>query len=130
MAKLVDAPASGAGDRKVVGVRFPCWAPNSLKSPLRALIDGSVAPLLNPTYYHQSIDSKLNPNLLKTSSNKNKGISLFSATALGIGWMMGAGLFSLLGTASAHAGTHIPLAFLLGHIAVRLFLCQIRCHLS
>lgn len=30
---------------------------------------------------------------------------------------MSAGLFSLLGTASAHAGTHIPLAFLLGAIA-------------
>lgn len=30
---------------------------------------------------------------------------------------MGAGLFSLLGTASAHAGTHITLAFLLGAIA-------------
>ncbi len=59
----------------------------------------------------------MNPTLLKTSSNKNNGISLFSATALGIGGMMGAGLFSLLGTASAHAGTHIPLAFLLGAIA-------------
>jgi amino acid transporter len=59
----------------------------------------------------------LNPALLKTTSKKNKGISLFSATALGIGGMMGAGLFSLLGTASAHAGTHIPLAFLLGAIA-------------
>ncbi len=31
--------------------------------------------------------------------------------------MIGAGLFSLLGTASAHAGSHIPLAFLLGAIA-------------
>ena len=31
--------------------------------------------------------------------------------------MMGAGLFSLLGTASNHAGSHIPLAFLLGAIA-------------
>ena len=30
---------------------------------------------------------------------------------------MGAGLFSLLGTASMHAGTHIPLAFLIGAIA-------------
>lgn len=30
---------------------------------------------------------------------------------------MGAGLFSLLGTASIHAGTHIPLAFLLGALA-------------
>ena len=28
MAKLVDAPASGAGDRKIVGVRVPFWAPN------------------------------------------------------------------------------------------------------
>jgi len=59
----------------------------------------------------------LNSTLLKTSSKKNNDISLFSATALGIGGMMGAGLFSLLGTASAHAGTHIPLAFLLGAIA-------------
>ncbi|MBU3617138.1 APC family permease [Polynucleobacter sp. JS-Polo-80-F4] len=58
-----------------------------------------------------------NPSLLKKESKKAKGISLFSATALGIGGMMGAGLFSLLGTASAHAGSHIPLAFLLGAIA-------------
>ena len=33
MAKLVDAPASGAGDRKVVGVRVPSWAPNTLTRP-------------------------------------------------------------------------------------------------
>jgi len=59
----------------------------------------------------------LNPSLLKKENKKAKGISLFSATALGIGGMMGAGLFSLLGTASAHAGSHIPLAFLLGAIA-------------
>ena len=31
--------------------------------------------------------------------------------------MMGAGLFSLLGAASTHAGSHIPLAFFLGAIA-------------
>ncbi len=31
--------------------------------------------------------------------------------------MMGAGLYSLLGLASSHAGTHIPLAFLIGAIA-------------
>jgi amino acid transporter len=60
---------------------------------------------------------QLNPAVLKKSSKKPARISLFSATALGIGGMMGAGLFSLLGTASAHAGTHIPLAFLLGAIA-------------
>ena len=34
MAKLVDAPASGAGDRKVVEVRVLFWAPNTvLTSP-------------------------------------------------------------------------------------------------
>jgi amino acid transporter len=59
----------------------------------------------------------LNSNLLRKPDPKNGGISLFSATALGVGGMMGAGLFSLLGTAGAHAGTHIPLAFLLGALA-------------
>jgi amino acid transporter len=59
----------------------------------------------------------VNSPLLKKSSTASQKISLFSATALGIGGMMGAGLFSLLGTASMHAGTHIPLAFLLGAIA-------------
>jgi amino acid transporter len=59
----------------------------------------------------------VNSNLLKKSDESSKHISLFAATALGIGGMMGAGLFSLLGTASAHAGTHIPLAFLIGAIA-------------
>ncbi len=55
--------------------------------------------------------------LLKKAGDNGKEISLFSATALGIGGMMGAGLFSLLGTASAHAGTHIPSAFLIGAFA-------------
>ena len=59
----------------------------------------------------------LNANLLKKPNSQNPSISLFSATALGVGGMMGAGLFSLLGTAGAHAGTHIPLAFLLGALA-------------
>jgi amino acid transporter len=57
------------------------------------------------------------PTLLKRASGKSQQISLFAATALGIGGMMGAGLFSLLGIASAHAGSHIPLAFLCGAIA-------------
>lgn len=56
-------------------------------------------------------------DLLKHTQESPKDISLFSATALGIGGMMGAGLFSLLGLASSHAGTHVPLAFLLGAIA-------------
>ena len=108
MAKLVDAPASGAGDRKVVGVRVPSWAPNTLHRPYMGLNEA------NATLAKQET---LNSSLLKKTSAKGKEISLFSATALGIGGMMGAGLFSLLGTASAHAGTHVPLAFLLGAIA-------------
>ena len=59
----------------------------------------------------------MNSVLLKKSGKQTQKISLFSATALGIGGMMGAGLFSLLGTASIHAGTYIPLAFLLGALA-------------
>ncbi len=40
MAKLVDAPASGAGDRKVVEVRVLFWAPNTdlMSLPFKALI--------------------------------------------------------------------------------------------
>ena len=59
----------------------------------------------------------MNQNLLKKNPKQAKDISLFSATALGIGGMMGAGLYSLLGLASSHAGTHVPLAFLIGAIA-------------
>ena len=109
MAKLVDAPASGAGDRKVVGVRVPSWAPNTLSSPYMGSDDANASL---PLRENQVISS-----LLKKPTKKTQGISLFSATALGIGGMMGAGLFSLLGAASLHAGTHIPLAFLVGAIA-------------
>ena len=59
----------------------------------------------------------MNSALLKASPKASSDISLFSATALGIGGMMGAGLYSLLGLASTHAGTHLPLAFLIGAIA-------------
>ena len=44
-------------------------------------------------------------------------IRLAGATALGVGGMMGAGLFSLLGLASQHAGDQIAMAFLLGALA-------------
>lgn len=44
-------------------------------------------------------------------------INLVGATALGVGGMMGAGLYSLLGLAGQHAGNQIPLAFLLGAAA-------------
>jgi amino acid transporter len=59
----------------------------------------------------------LQSELLKHTEKQHSDISLFSATALGIGGMMGAGLYSLLGLASFHAGTYLPLAFLLGAIA-------------
>ncbi len=59
----------------------------------------------------------MSTELLKQNLKQNKDISLFSATALGIGGMMGAGLYSLLGLASSHAGTLVPLAFLVGAIA-------------
>lgn len=38
MAKLVDAPASGAGDRKVVEVRVLFWAPSRLKLGAHRLV--------------------------------------------------------------------------------------------
>jgi amino acid transporter len=59
----------------------------------------------------------LHPELLKQKEKQASNISLFSATALGVGGMMGAGLYSLLGLASFHAGSYLPLAFLLGAIA-------------
>ncbi|OZA12307.1 MAG: hypothetical protein B7Y05_12560 [Polynucleobacter sp. 24-46-87] len=59
----------------------------------------------------------MSADLLKQNPKQTQDISLFSATALGIGGMMGAGLYSLLGLASSHAGTHVPLAFLVGAIA-------------
>ncbi|MGV0963658.1 MAG: APC family permease [Polynucleobacter sp.] len=59
----------------------------------------------------------MNSGLLKRNPKQARHVSLYSATALGIGGMMGAGLYSLLGLASSHAGTHVPLAFLIGAIA-------------
>jgi len=47
----------------------------------------------------------------------SKSVGLVSAVALGIGGMVGAGLYSMLGLASEHAGTWLPLAFLVGALA-------------
>ena len=78
---------------------------------------GAICSNTSPTLSKSGLRHQVNSALLKTSSKHGKAIGLFSATALGIGGMMGAGLFSLLGTASIHAGTHIPLAFLIGALA-------------
>ena len=41
-------------------------------------------------------------------------ITVASATAIGVGDMMGAGLYTLLGLASTTAGVWLPVAFLVG----------------
>lgn len=46
-------------------------------------------------------------------SDNNK-IGLFSATSIGIGGMIGAGIFSIIGVAAKIAGPALPLAFLIG----------------
>ncbi len=43
-------------------------------------------------------------------------ISVASATAIGVGGMMGAGLYTLLGLASSTAGVWLPVAFLIGGV--------------
>lgn len=44
-------------------------------------------------------------------------IDLMGATALGVGGMMGAGLYTLLGLAARSSGVLLPLAFLMAGIA-------------
>lgn len=48
---------------------------------------------------------------------KPQNVSVFSAIAIGVGGMMGAGLFTLLGLAATTAGPWIPLAFLVAGVA-------------
>ncbi|MCI4674300.1 amino acid permease [Candidatus Mycolicibacterium alkanivorans] len=43
-------------------------------------------------------------------------ISVAGATAIGVGSMMGAGLYTLLGLASTTAGVWLPVAFLIGGV--------------
>ena len=62
----------------------------------------------------------MSDSLLKKNTAPQENIKLFAAIALGIGGMMGAGLYSLLGLASSHAGSLLPLAFLIGALAASL----------
>lgn len=57
------------------------------------------------------------PDTPGSSRPSPQSIKLAGATALGVGGMMGAGLFSLLGLASQHAGNQIATAFFLGAFA-------------
>ncbi len=43
-------------------------------------------------------------------------MSVWSATAIGVGAMVGAGLFALLGQAALRAGTNVPLVFAIGGV--------------
>lgn len=52
-----------------------------------------------------------------SSSSRSGSISLVSAAALGVGGMMGAGLYTLLGLAATSAGVLLPVAFLLAGVA-------------
>lgn len=61
--------------------------------------------------------STSSPETPTPSLSSPQSIKLAGATALGVGGMMGAGLFSLLGLASQHAGNQIATAFLLGACA-------------
>ena len=45
---------------------------------------------------------------------RSGAITVASATAIGVGGMMGAGLYTLVGLASTTAGVWVPLAFLVG----------------
>ena len=61
--------------------------------------------------------STSSPKTTELKPASMQSIRLAGATALGIGGMMGAGLFSLLGLASQHAGNQIAIAFLMGAFA-------------
>ena len=50
-----------------------------------------------------------------TTQSKGTGsVTTMGATAIGVGGMMGAGLYTLLGLAASIAGAWVPLAFIVG----------------
>ena len=49
---------------------------------------------------------------------QNKSIGVVGATTIGVGGMMGAGLYTLLGLAAKSAGIWLPLSFLIGGVVV------------
>ena len=53
----------------------------------------------------------------EAANPQTANVGLASAVALGIGGMIGAGLYSMLGIASGRSGTWLPLAFVVGAIA-------------
>lgn len=53
--------------------------------------------------------------------NKTGSIGVVGATAIGVGGMMGAGLYTLLGLAANSAGVWLPVSFLIGGIVAAFF---------
>lgn len=53
---------------------------------------------------------------MKNQKQKSNSIGVVGATAIGVGGMMGAGLYTLLGLAAETAGVWLPLSFLIGGI--------------
>ncbi|MDT7758530.1 MAG: hypothetical protein QOH27_4428 [Mycobacterium sp.] len=51
---------------------------------------------------------------MSTKTTSGGSITVASATAIGVGGMMGAGLYTLIGLASTTAGVWLPVAFLVG----------------
>jgi amino acid transporter len=51
---------------------------------------------------------------VSTKTTSGGSITVASATAIGVGGMMGAGLYTLIGLASTTAGVWLPVAFLVG----------------
>ncbi len=51
---------------------------------------------------------------MTAEGSRTGSITVASATAIGVGGMMGAGLYTLVGLASTTAGVWVPLAFLVG----------------
>lgn len=51
-------------------------------------------------------------------NNSTKKINLWSAVGIGVGAMIGAGIFALMGQAGAIAGKAVYISFMLGGIVV------------
>ena len=83
-------------------------------SCLSLYVEGRLYTLLEDLMNHP--DPASNPSRQEPSSSGHS-IDLFGATALGVGGMMGAGLYTLLGLAAQSAGVLLPLAFLLAGTA-------------
>jgi len=59
-------------------------------------------------------DHRAHQSSVQVATPPTGSITVASATAIGVGGMMGAGLYTQLGLASTTAGVWLPVAFLVG----------------